>query len=164
VSTRHGLAAPTGLRVRSIAQWCVRLNTPHTQKFGYSLANTRKKHRPTASAGTVDWLFYPHRPAEWPPTNWLGECTSPFLGVPLHRAIGTRNRPPKSRKTLVLPGRIELTTSPLPRGCSTTELRQPGTRPSAFIVAHPCPSKPRMRPVERPLLQATNKPAEGTRG
>jgi hypothetical protein len=31
---------------------------------------------------------------------------------------------------LVLPGRIELTTSPLPRGCSTTELRQqePGAR------------------------------------
>src|SRR3954447_25543770 len=26
---------------------------------------------------------------------------------------------------VVLPGRIELTTSPLPRGCSTTELRQP---------------------------------------
>src|SRR5580704_18147461 len=26
---------------------------------------------------------------------------------------------------LVLPVRIELTTSPLPRGCSTTELRQP---------------------------------------
>src|SRR5262245_45596134 len=25
---------------------------------------------------------------------------------------------------MVLPGRIELTTSPLPRGCSTTELRQ----------------------------------------
>jgi site-specific DNA recombinase len=27
---------------------------------------------------------------------------------------------------MVLPVRIELTTSPLPRGCSTTELRQPG--------------------------------------
>src|SRR5262245_17577051 len=27
---------------------------------------------------------------------------------------------------MVLPGRIELTTSPLPRGCSTTELRQQG--------------------------------------
>ena len=26
---------------------------------------------------------------------------------------------------MVLPGRIELTTSPLPRGCSTTELQQP---------------------------------------
>ncbi|SRR5579871_2917730 len=29
-----------------------------------------------------------------------------------------------SRIFLVLPGRIELTTSPLPRECSTTELRQ----------------------------------------
>src|ERR1700741_2383261 len=29
-----------------------------------------------------------------------------------------------SRQFLVLPVRIELTTSPLPRGCSTTELRQ----------------------------------------
>ena len=28
------------------------------------------------------------------------------------------------RGVMVLPGRIELTTSPLPRGCSTTELRQ----------------------------------------
>ena len=28
------------------------------------------------------------------------------------------------RHLMVLPGRIELTTSPLPRGCSTTELRQ----------------------------------------
>src|SRR5437764_12743929 len=28
------------------------------------------------------------------------------------------------KRSLVLPVRIELTTSPLPRGCSTTELRQ----------------------------------------
>jgi hypothetical protein len=39
-----------------------------------------------------------------------------------------RVQPAKSQKMLmksmVLPGRIELTTSPLPRGCSTTELRQ----------------------------------------
>ena len=31
--------------------------------------------------------------------------------------------------SVVLPVRIELTTSPLPRGCSTTELRQPRPRP-----------------------------------
>ena len=39
----------------------------------------------------------------------------------------TENASTKSRHTracLVLPVRIELTTSPLPRGCSTTELRQ----------------------------------------
>src|SRR5258708_4793606 len=49
---------------------------------------------------------------------------------------------------MVLPVRIELTTSPLPRGCSTTELRQPGpfavaegdytrTRPVASRAADP---------------------------
>ena len=34
------------------------------------------------------------------------------------------NKPPFHAAFLVLPVRIELTTSPLPRGCSTTELRQ----------------------------------------
>src|SRR5713226_6783097 len=34
------------------------------------------------------------------------------------------------RRLLVLPVRIELTTSPLPRECSTTELRQPDSRAS----------------------------------
>ena len=32
----------------------------------------------------------------------------------------------KLAETMVLPERIELSTSPLPRGCSTTELRQRG--------------------------------------
>ena len=30
---------------------------------------------------------------------------------------------------MMLPDRIELSTSPLPRGCSTTELRQPAHLP-----------------------------------
>src|SRR5882724_5363439 len=45
---------------------------------------------------------------------------------------------------MVLPGRIELTTSPLPRGCSTTELRQHlrrtdagGTRPPKLARSLP---------------------------
>src|SRR5947207_660249 len=41
--------------------------------------------------------------------------------APLQRPAA---RPVPSPSLLVLPVRIELTTSPLPRGCSTTELRQ----------------------------------------
>ena len=37
---------------------------------------------------------------------------------------------------LVLPERIELSTSPLPRECSTTELRQLGTSPLEARYAH----------------------------
>jgi hypothetical protein len=47
-------------------------------------------------------------------------CTierSPSRGVASHK-------PNMQGAFLVLPVRIELTTSPLPRGCSTTELRQ----------------------------------------
>ena len=39
---------------------------------------------------------------------------------------------------LVLPVRIELTTSPLPRGCSTTELRQRGLAPNIGAKARRC--------------------------
>ena len=57
---------------------------------------------------------------------------------------------PTASKQMVLPVRIELTTSPLPRGCSTTELRQraereekyPPTRrflATALKVAQPSP-------------------------
>ena len=40
--------------------------------------------------------------------------------------------PRKSLGNLVLPVRIELTTSPLPRECSTTELRQPASRGACY--------------------------------
>src|ERR1700760_1916364 len=50
---------------------------------------------------------------------------------------------------LVLPDRIELSTSPLPRECSTTELRQQGGRPERESM--------RKRPSKRPVL-ATRPP------
>src|SRR5690242_17708450 len=40
---------------------------------------------------------------------------------------------------MVLPVRIELTTSPLPRGCSTTELRQLGVRGRGTEIQQPPP-------------------------
>ena len=40
-----------------------------------------------------------------------------------HRLVRVM-KSPHNMASLVLPVRIELTTSPLPRGCSTTELRQ----------------------------------------
>ena len=46
---------------------------------------------------------------------------------------------------LVLPVRIELTTSPLPRGCSTTELRQRAVRPEE-IKLQLRPQTPRSLP------------------
>jgi hypothetical protein len=67
-----------------------------------------------------------------------------FAGFPV--ALRSRekslNVADSSTFRLVLPGRIELTTSPLPRGCSTTELRQqkpPGAaRPAAPRRAGTC--------------------------
>src|SRR5262245_47390169 len=49
-------------------------------------------------------------------------ATAPSRSVLHSFARGVRQK----RHFMVLPVRIELTTSPLPRGCSTTELRQHG--------------------------------------
>jgi hypothetical protein len=51
---------------------------------------------------------------------------------------------------LVLPVRIELTTSPLPMGCSTTELRQhPTSRGSEYPIIEPMSSILAVLPVAR---------------
>ena len=48
-----------------------------------------------------------------------------FVGIRWDGLFPLSRVPAKALIGLVLPVRIELTTSPLPRGCSTTELRQP---------------------------------------
>lgn len=62
-----------------------------------------------------------------------------------HRRKGGTGEPGRCRGRMVLPERIELSTSPLPRECSTTELRQ---RPGAarFLPAPPGPRNPFRRP------------------
>src|SRR5207248_1663589 len=64
---------------------------------------------------------------------------------------------------MVLPVRIELTTSPLPRGCSTTELRQPRRSFQAqmgdYTTARPVASRaPRDRPSLRRAVVSERKP------
>jgi hypothetical protein len=48
----------------------------------------------------------------------------PFVLGAAHQGIDLAEPPRKQRGKMVLPERIELSTSPLPRECSTTELRQ----------------------------------------
>jgi hypothetical protein len=38
LGTRRGIAVAITRRIQSLAQWWVKLNKPHTQKFGHSLA------------------------------------------------------------------------------------------------------------------------------
>ena len=69
--------------------------------------------------------------------SWFGACVSrvPQVGQesrPVHDAFSARFNNGTRRKLLillVLPEGIELSTSPLPRECSTTELRQRETSP-----------------------------------
>src|SRR5687768_1753306 len=51
------------------------------------------------------------------------------------------------RRSMVLPERIELSTSPLPRECSTTELRQRANEEGRLL-----PQRGPMRKLEKPTL------------
>ena len=61
-----------------------------------------------------------------------GYSTGVLPGLSLFEKIGYCK---KSLENMVLPVRIELTTSPLPRGCSTTELRQQALMKSDIFEA-----------------------------